>query len=259
VEGEAVFDGRILSEDGVPVPGATVFITPLNLFAITDYLGKYRIGGVPTGNYTITAVHGEFQVASEENLRVVGAATKNCDLELVHRHPSETVRNPGFEEVGPARGVTYDWIKYGRLDGLYGARDNSYAVQPHRGTYMLGAEFPGGKDGYGGVMQRVRCSPEQAYELSCHIHTGQAEGSRVDAFVRIGVDPEAGLDPLAPSIDWSEPATSAQTWTRIDNAVEASQDTLTLFIEIQKTGKKGEVGVFVDEIALRRVFARAQD
>ncbi|HEU4453152.1 MAG TPA: TonB-dependent receptor plug domain-containing protein, partial [Longimicrobium sp.] len=55
-QGGGTITGRVTGADnGQPIASATVTVEGSSLRAVTDAQGRYRIGGVPAGNYTVSA------------------------------------------------------------------------------------------------------------------------------------------------------------------------------------------------------------
>lgn len=53
-QGQGSLAGRVLSEQGNPIGGVTVVVNEVSMAEITGNDGRYRIGGIPTGTYTVT-------------------------------------------------------------------------------------------------------------------------------------------------------------------------------------------------------------
>ena len=90
VRAQAILDGKatgtVMSEDGVPLPGATVEISSPSLLGkrstTTSARGTYVFLNLPGGTYSITASRDAFKTVVHENVVVSAAAVVTVDLTL---------------------------------------------------------------------------------------------------------------------------------------------------------------------------------
>lgn len=129
--------------------------------------------------------------------------------------PSSSLLNGGFEAA-----TLYPWVQYTTdasrppIDGQIGPYpgdgpgqwnppgDVNFGLRAYDGSHFLGtAAHSGYKDG--GVFQRVNVVPGQYYALSARFNTYRWGGGDGYNKVRIGVDPNGGIDPSSPDVRWS--------------------------------------------------------
>ena len=125
--------------------------------------------------------------------------------------------NAGFEDTHGAEGHSiYPWVQYVTregvsgyhpIDGLVGpypagGPTSWYAgVQAHGGSYFLGAAANAAYKN-GGVFQRVVANPGDFYTVTARYLTYRSGGENRSTKVRIGIDPDGGVDPSSASIRW---------------------------------------------------------
>ncbi len=125
--------------------------------------------------------------------------------------------NGGFENTHGSEGHSlYPWVQYVTqegvsgyhpIDGLVGpypaGGPTSWygGVQAYGGSYFLGAAANAAYKN-GGVFQRVYANPGDFYTLTVRYLTRRVGGRDGDTRVRIGVDPDGGVDPTSGGITW---------------------------------------------------------
>jgi hypothetical protein len=91
VRAQAILEGKVTgtvtSEDGVPLPGATVEISSPALLAVkrtttTSARGTYVFLNLPVGKYAVTASRDAFKTVTQENVEVSAASVLTVDLML---------------------------------------------------------------------------------------------------------------------------------------------------------------------------------
>ena len=156
------------------------------------------------------------------------------------------VKNKGFEDGFRllAEGeVANKWYPYGGLAGQavgsVGELRNVFGCEHcevHGGQRSQRIHLP--SPGVAGVRQSVGANPQWAYQVNvwCSI----AEGD--PGVARLGVDPDGGSDPNAPSVVWSEVGFSAE-WAQLVQRVVATGDAITIFLEAANHAQERDRGV----------------
>ncbi len=73
--------GTISDENGIHMPGATIFISPIAKGAITDFDGKYTLVGIPEGTYTLEISYIGYKNATQE-VTIANGETATANLIL---------------------------------------------------------------------------------------------------------------------------------------------------------------------------------
>ncbi|MGI6295586.1 MAG: fibronectin type III domain-containing protein [Armatimonadota bacterium] len=162
-----------------------------------------------------------------------------------------SLANGDFECITPGQGHSLSpWVQYttqegvsgyNPIDGLIGpypsGGSNTWlaGVTAYNGSYFLGA---GASLAYknGGVFQRVYVDPGDFYTLSARYMTYQVGGEEGYTEVKIGIDPEGGIDPGSPNIVWwhGHSATNDATWHPAAITVTAGENGVaTVFLEFE--------------------------
>ncbi|MGQ9455365.1 MAG: fibronectin type III domain-containing protein [Armatimonadota bacterium] len=163
--------------------------------------------------------------------------------------PSPQLLNESFEECGAGSvHCLYPWIMYTTgnetvgyrpIDGLVGpyAGDgqNSWigGIKAFDGSYFLGAAANWGYKN-GGVFQRVLWPAGQPCCFSVRYVAFNCGGTPNDTLVRVGIDPDGGIDPNAPSVRW---------WTAAASTNYARWQVASI---LATAGPRGVVTVFID-------------
>ena len=174
---------------------------------------------------------------------------------------SQTLQNCSFENVGAGGQSIYPWVQYTvqqgsigyhPIDGLVGpypaggtstwlpssGSDGVYfpGVKSYDGSYFIGA---GANAAYknGGVFQRVYVNPGDFYTLTARYLTHRSGGEDNYNKVRIGIDPNGGVDPASSNVRWwtgcSE--TNDNQWYSTAITVTAgSTGVATVFLEFKQ-------------------------
>ena len=91
VRAQAILEGKVTgtvtSEDGAPLPGATVEISSPALLAVkrsttTSARGTYVFLNLPPGKYRLTATRDAFKTVIQENIDVTAASVLTVDMTL---------------------------------------------------------------------------------------------------------------------------------------------------------------------------------
>ncbi|GMU22648.1 MAG: hypothetical protein AMXMBFR13_27330 [Phycisphaerae bacterium] len=170
------------------------------------------------------------------------------------------VLNPGFELDGRDVPVPVGWSCIGSepnfqddLDGVFMAGVPSPIVQPHSGRSCAG-KFSGHGKHLGWLRQRVPVTSGARYEVTAHAFTPISKD--YPARLRLGVDPDGGFDPEAPSVRWTSPVSPTGGYERIGfeqaTAILASGDRLTLFLEVHQEVPADPNAMLWDDVAVRR-------
>jgi TonB-dependent starch-binding outer membrane protein SusC len=73
--------GRVSAEDGRPIPGIQITVTGTSRGAASDTAGRFTIGGVPAGNYTVLA-RGIGFASSSKPVTVTASQSATVDFTL---------------------------------------------------------------------------------------------------------------------------------------------------------------------------------
>lgn len=173
---------------------------------------------------------------------------------------SPALANGGFEDIHTGEGHSiYPWVQYANqegdsgyhpIDGLVGPypagglsawlpSEVPYfpGVRAHEGSYFLGA---GANVAYknGGVLQRVNVNPGDFYTLTVRYLTHTVGGENSYTRVRIGVDPNGGLDRQSVDVKWwsGYSETNDEQWHFAAVTVTAGAGGMaTVFLEFEQT------------------------
>lgn len=140
--------------------------------------------------------------------------------------PSNALLNGGFEDVNEIEEPwLYPWVQYTNespsyspIDGLIGpyprdgagqwnpenpqtAEQANVGIRAYNGSYFLGTAANWDKKN-GGVFQQVNVIPNHYYVLSARFITYRWGGEDGYNKVKIGVDPNGGIDPNNPGVKW---------------------------------------------------------
>lgn len=160
--------------------------------------------------------------------------------------------NGDFEDTAQGQGHTLSpWVQYTTqegvsgyhpIDGLVGPYSSSgtstwlTGIKAYNGSYFLGA---GANMSYknGGVFQRVYVDPGDFYTLSTRFITYQSGGEAGYTHVKIGVDPNGGVDPGSSNIRWWQGYSFANdsSWQPAAVTITAGESGIaTVFLEFEQ-------------------------
>lgn len=212
-----------------------------------------RIGGLPANtlhHYRVRSrsVSGQTSV-SRDHVTLTRPAGRNLLL------------NPGFEagSGGSPRKPVPDWITGGSSLDI-AASDGTWfwGLPPREGGWLLeGAVNGGTADGF--IAQRVSVSPGRSYNFSAWVTTWMRENNtwKYDvwnnpgrlSWVRLGIDPAAGVDPNAANVRWTPRFYSHRRFAAAAVSAVAQGSQITVFVQMKGNG--GEWHLFgVDECVL---------
>jgi outer membrane receptor protein involved in Fe transport len=164
VRAQAVHEGKVtgtvMSEDGVPLPGATVEISSPALLAgtrstTTSARGTYVFLNLPLGTYTVTASRDAFKTVVQENVEVSPAAVATVDMTLPVGTMQERVTVTAESPIVDTKTSTIDTkIDRELLDKLPTSRD---------AFYDLALSTPGMFTGSGAPSQTTEFQSPTAY------------------------------------------------------------------------------------------------
>jgi hypothetical protein len=166
--------------------------------------------------------------------------------------PSPELLNGSFDDFGgdSARRL-YPWVQYTTgddtmgyhpIDGLVGPFSPSASaswfggIRAFDGSYFLGAAANWGCKN-GGVFQRVLWPAGTMCVFSVRYVAFNRGGVPLDTRVRVGIDPNGGVDPSSPSIRWwtGTPSANDNRWYLASvSAVAGAQGIVTVFIDIRQ-------------------------
>lgn len=122
-----------------------------------------------------------------------------------------TICNGDFEAVDEYGNPTLaPWRKFGRFDGLQ-TEPWFAGLMAHSPTHFAGTagSYDNSKDG-SGLFQVVATTPGKKYMAVSYIWTLNIGGVPQNTSVRIGIDPQGGTNPNAPSVQWN---ITGDTWS----------------------------------------------
>jgi outer membrane receptor protein involved in Fe transport len=113
---QAILDGKatgtVTSEDGAPLPGATVELTSPSLqgkrTATTSAKGTYVLLNLPVGKYRITVSRDAFKTVVQENIEVSAAAVVTVDVVMPVGTVEETITVTGEGPIVDTKTSTID-------------------------------------------------------------------------------------------------------------------------------------------------------
>ncbi|MGD8240880.1 MAG: carboxypeptidase-like regulatory domain-containing protein [Armatimonadota bacterium] len=151
--------GRVVSSDGRPLAGVSVHARPcggrirsLRLYARTDELGRYRIGGLTPGRaglWIMGRMYGYAEPPDENTMVVGGATTENVDLTLfVGGKVSGIVKRRDGKSLRREYRVELDTGPTSYLNIPVGPNGTFRVAYVHPGTYELRLQRmgPGGSE-----------------------------------------------------------------------------------------------------------------
>jgi hypothetical protein len=157
---EGKVTGTVMSEDGVPLPGATVEISSPALLAVkrsttTSAKGTYVFLNLPVGKYQVTASRDAFKTVIQENIDVSAASVLTVDLTL----PVGTVEE---RVTVTAEGPIVD-TKTSTIDSKFD-RDLLEKLPTSRDAFLdLALTTPGMSPGSGAATQTTEFQSPTAY------------------------------------------------------------------------------------------------
>ena len=164
VRAQAILEGKVTgtvtSEDGVPLPGATVEISSPALLAVkrsttTSARGTYVFLNLPPGKYRVTATRDAFKTVIQENIDVSAASVLTVDLTL----PVGTVEE---RVTVTAEGPIVD-TKTSTIDSKFD-RDLLEKLPTSRDAFLdLALTTPGMSPGSGAATQTTEFQSPTAY------------------------------------------------------------------------------------------------
>jgi hypothetical protein len=170
------------------------------------------------------------------------------------------VLNPGFELDARVIGAPLGWSFRGTepdvqddADGVFEAGARSALVRPRSGRFCAG-KFTGWGKHRGWLFQQIPVIKGMRYDVQAFGHTPAQGGS--PGRLRIGVDPQAGVDPENPGLRWSAPILAAEAYQKISlegaNAVQAEGEVMTLFLELRQDQPAEPNAMLFDDVSVSR-------
>lgn len=238
---------------------ATVWTVPLGRWAITDWLGRFTLDGLPPGRYDLWASHPNFVSGSAR-----GVATddpKRIGVTLSEVPVPDHIINADFEDI-PSHPTWFgDWNRWGSTEGIQTAgwftglasEDYPDGFQPHSGNGFYGA-VAGSNIKDGGIYQTIAVERDALYEVAVWSQTYQTkDGRRGDVANRLGVDPMGGKNPNSPYVIWTPYRGSHKRWTRLSLRVRPVHNRITVFLHhLQVQGLVFNCNFF-DDVEVKRV------
>lgn len=189
-----------------------------------------------------------FRVWGRNPAGYADAVSGDCMLHTLPS-PRATLQNGSFEEPhGAVSPSLHPWVQYTTILGSSGYHPIDGIVGPYPtggtaewfagvravdGSYFLGAaansDFKNG-----GVFQRVLVPPNELRTLSARFSTYRLGGTNRDTRVRLGVDPDGGVDPQSPNVQW---------WSTFSPTNDSQWHPAAVTV---RTGSTGVATVFLD-------------
>jgi len=156
--------------------------------------------------------------------------------------------NPGFEEgvatTAASRPLT-NWVATGGVDIKEANGTWFWGLTNHSGRWLMeGAVNGTSSDGY--IYQRVPVTPGRNYTFSAWLTTWMRENNtfKYDVwydrgrliYMRLGIDPYGGINPLSPSIQWTPRLYSHLHYSNLAKTTAAVAPYLTVFISMKGNG-----------------------
>ncbi|MGE5180185.1 MAG: carboxypeptidase-like regulatory domain-containing protein [Bacteroidota bacterium] len=94
-ETTGTISGRVVDENGRPVPQATVLVVNKQRGGLTDSTGFYSVRAVPTGTHTVRAMQLGYSRDDRERIQVVAGKTTTVDFSLRSREADSSTPSPG--------------------------------------------------------------------------------------------------------------------------------------------------------------------
>lgn len=122
--------GRVVDEEGRPLPDVNVFLESTTMGGATDKNGNYRISGVLPGSYSIQFSSIGFQVKVKSNIAVYAGGETRCDVHLRERviPMREIVVTPGKFSIAQQQPVKQQAIEKETIAAIPATLDDIYRV-----------------------------------------------------------------------------------------------------------------------------------
>lgn len=224
--GETTSYGSLTTEDTELVDEHSVSISGL----LADHTYHFRVRGRNQPKYT-DAFSKDYAFTT---LPTPSTSLQNGSFELGH-----SGQTPSF----------YPWVQYTTfsegyhpIDGLVGPYPAGgslswyQGIKAESGSYFMGA---GGQrvTKNGGALQRVFVTPGDIYTFGTHFATYRQGGTDKDLRVRLGIDPDGGVDPLSENVVWwstFSPTNNSQWHWATLSAQAGAGGVMTLFLDIEQ-------------------------
>jgi hypothetical protein len=172
---------------------------------------------------------------------------------VICTRPSQTnlLLNPGFEwgtVTSSANRPLTNWIASGNIDLEEANGTWFWGLPPHSGQWLLqGAVNGSSSDGY--IRQTVPVTPGKSYTFSAWVTTWPREGSpdtwKYDVwnnngrliYMRLGIDPYGGSNPLSPNIQWTPRMYSHLHYSNFAKTATAKSSAITVFVSMKGDGE----------------------
>ena len=156
--------------------------------------------------------------------------------------------NPGFEDgvaTSAASRPLTNWVATGGVDIKEANGTWFWGLTNHTGTWLMeGAVNGTASDSY--IFQRVPVTPGRNYTFSAWLTTWMRENDtfKYDVwydrsrliYMRLGIDPNGGTNPLSPSIRWTPRMYSHLHYSNFAKSATAAAPYLTVFISMKGDG-----------------------
>ncbi len=174
--------------------------------------------------------------------RSAGAGARNPCAE-----PGNLTQNCGFDvfvdhwESAKRYQIPAGWwyfVLSGDLD--YRPSDDTYWGAPSLWLLSDGVPFTAG------IYQQVKVTPGVVYQADA----GWAASTQKDFERKLGLDPNGGTDPLAPSVIWGPSEWGINSWPDLTISARAVGPSMTVFVWVHHPITYGNDWIFLDAVGL---------
>src|ERR1700761_7570563 len=99
-----ILQGTVVDAGDAAVPGAQLQLTPLNIKAVTDGQGTFRIPNVPAGSYTLPVTYVGFAPATS-TVDIAAGQTATANLQLKIANAAEDIIVSASRPHGEAEAI----------------------------------------------------------------------------------------------------------------------------------------------------------
>jgi hypothetical protein len=218
--GVGVVHGTVVGSTGNLLKDVSVSTGPEGHRAVSLADGSFTLIAFP-GTYGLTAAKIGHRPAVVRDIRVEADGTVELRLTLPEQLPA-TLQDPSFEleQLG-------SWTAWGAVDGPQIGPWYFEIGAAHGASFLGTAVNCGEKDG--GVYQSVTVRPGRWLTLRAQGMTFRV-GDEPPG-VRVGIDPDGGVDPRSGRVVWSEWVDTAGGWRQIEVSARARGERATMFLE----------------------------
>lgn len=181
-------------------------------------------------------------------------ATRNLRLDARPPEPAvNLLQNPGFEQ-GLHDGWRLWYHQHPLEAGIEDLDEPSVRVLEGRRAVRL---FKNAARHHGGLYQRVAVKPGGRLRFSAWVQVWSSQRDEIyvsaehgHIMVSVGIDPLGATDPLAPTVQWSQPIQAYDRWHPLVVETRALGDHITVFLRSQARYPVRHTEVYWDDACL---------